>query len=125
MRTVDEIKARIAEIENLQKKFGESYNRIPLEEARAELLQLITHDIPLADLETLCEAWRENRVVALPFETTGEMVIAEGYYESEGYYKGENPKIKVCGKVCVIGATKEACEKLDRQAEAALKEEEG
>lgn len=86
MRTIAEIKADITRCQKCKEQISRdcllsncqdcSYIHFAnLKDLRMEFLQALTSDIPLDDLETLCQAWREGRLVMLPCKV-GEPVYA-------------------------------------------------
>lgn len=66
MRSIPKIKADIEKCVNRREE-GRGINNTILEGLYwAELFEALTHDIPLNELEVLCEAWREGKAVVLP-----------------------------------------------------------
>lgn len=71
MRPIPEIKHHIDTCEKYMKKHQDSPDEVELGEKMLaeldrELRQAITHGIPADELEALCLAWREGKVVVKP-----------------------------------------------------------
>jgi len=116
MRTIDEIKAEIQQEQNRIDNgfpFAKQVGLYHKEELECELRAALIDGIPLEAVEEWAEAWREGRAVVLPFVTTGDVGVTSGYYQCL-----DGSTIKISGKVCVIGATKESCERHDSKVAA-------
>lgn len=91
MRSVEEIKADIKDLEASPSFYGNEWKAPKRGKLQAELFRSLTASIPLDRLEQLCNAEREGKVVVLPCKVgdTVKATVLRPYNGHEAHIQGE------------------------------------